>query len=131
MSCFNPQALAEAQSDTFGLQPLKDSRAYEQYVKRGDADLSKLIYLIDRFEEGKFQILYDKLYYNPRIAATFARWFLKRRYKEQKPKEWVMQWCNASIFTGSLVWVKLPDGKFRLSRKVLFDELKALEEMNE
>ena len=40
-----------------------------------------------------------------------------------------MRWCNTSIPAGNLIWVKLSDGKFRLAREVLLEELAALDQI--
>ena len=106
--------------------PLKESKAYQQFVLRPVSDFSKLAYLIDRFMDSDLEIVYDGHYYKAPFAARVARWFLARNYKKQTPEEWIMQWCNASVPEGNLIWVKLPNGKFRLSREILLDELHAL-----
>ena len=111
-----------------GVEPLRDSSAYRQFKLRDVSDFSKLVYLIDRFGSTDIQIVYDNHYFKATFAARVARWFLKRNYRKETPQEWVMRWCNTSIPAGNLIWIKLPDGKFRLAREVLFEELAALEQ---
>lgn len=109
------------------LTSTRESPAYQQFKLRPTSDSSKLIYLIDRFGAIKLQIIYNSHYFSAPFAANVARWFLSRNYKNQTPHEWIMQWCNSSVPEGNLIWVKLPNGKFRLSRDVLIEELKNLE----
>lgn len=42
-----------------------------------------------------------------------------------------MRWCNTSVLSGSLIWVKFPDGSFKLSREVLLTEIAELEKVIE
>ncbi len=110
-----------------GFTPLLESRAYQQFKARPASDYSKIIYLIDRFSDSKIQIVYDGHYFSAVFGARVARWFLARNYRKETPEQWIMKWCNASVPASNLIWVKLPTGKFRLSREVLIEELKNLE----
>lgn len=110
-----------------GLPPLKDSAAFREYRKRPPNDLSKLIYLIDRFKEANIEIVYDGLYFRPGFASNVAKWFLAKQYAGQTPEQWIRQWCDVTIPKGIPIYVKGSDGEFRPSRKVLMDELDSLE----
>jgi hypothetical protein len=110
-----------------GLNPIEESLAFQQYLERAVSEESKLIFLIDRFGESDFQIVYEGHYFNAPFAARVARWFMARRYREQSAREWIMTWCNSSVPAGNLIWVKLSNGKFKLSREILLVELKVLE----
>ncbi len=127
-SHFTAFAAAEKISkDPYVFPPVENSRAFQQYKTRPLTDLSRLIYLIDRFGELDISIRYDNYDYNSQFAARIARWFLSRRYHGESVDKWIMQWCNTSIGTGNLIWVKLPDGNFRLAREILFDEIQVLD----
>ncbi len=110
-----------------GFQPLEQSMAYRQYQRRAKNNLSKLLFLIDRFAQSKVEIIYDGFHFPAPQAAGVARWFLARNYKQQSPKEWIYQWCNTTIPRGKLILVKLPDSSIELGREVLLGELSALE----
>ncbi len=112
-----------------GFEPARESPAYRQFKLRNISDFSKLAYLIDRFGTTDVQIIYDNHYFKAPFVARVARWFLNRNYRKETPPEWIMRWCNTAIPSGNLIWVKLPDGKFRLAREVLLEELTALEKM--
>ena len=112
---------------TFGLLPLEQSKAFQQYLTRPETEYSKIIFLIDRFGEAPIEIVYDGNYFNAVFSSKVARWFLGRNYRKETAREWILKWCNVAIFSGNLIWVKLPNGTFVLSREVLLDELKSLE----
>lgn len=113
-----------------GFPPIKDSFAYKQFMNRKDqSDLSKLIYLIDRFSGTDIQVVYDGISYKSAFAAGVAKWFLARKYSKETVNEWILKWCNRTILAGNLIWVKFPDGATKLSREVLTNEVKALEKL--
>jgi hypothetical protein len=118
----------KAQPKNDWLPPLKESFAYKQFALRPYSDLSKLVYLIDRFMEADIQILYDGHYYSAKFAKQVARWFLISHYKKEKPEKWVMQWCNKTM-SGNLIWVKFSDGTLQPSREILINELKVIEKV--
>ncbi|MBI3314128.1 MAG: hypothetical protein HYZ83_07835 [Candidatus Omnitrophica bacterium] len=110
-----------------GFTPTKDSQAYTEFIKRPVSEHSKLLYLIDRFGDADVQIVYDGHYFSAPFAARVARWFISRNYKKEPAQKWIMRWCNTTIARGNLIWVKLPNEKFRLAREVLVEELKSLD----
>lgn len=130
--CVTVNFTAFAGAETLPKRPypflaVETSRAFQQFKTRPDNNLSRLIYLIDRFGDFDILIRYDNYDYNAQFAARIARWFLTRRYNGEGVDKWIMQWCNTSIGTGALIWVKLPDGSFRLAREILFEEIRALD----
>ena len=121
-------SLSLAKSNDISFEPVRESVAFKAFVSRQPVnEYSKILYLIDRFEQSKIQIVYEGHYYNADFAAKVSRWFLARRYKDETAKKWIMQWCNTTVPSGNLIWVKLSNGKFKLSREILLDELKSLE----
>ncbi len=107
--------------------PPTQSQAYKQFSGRPYSELSKIIYLIDRFGDTEVEILYDGHYYKARFVKQVARWFLFHRYKKETAEQWIQVWCHKSAFSGNLIWVKLPDKSMRPAREVLLAELKALD----
>jgi len=112
-----------------GFPPLAESRAFLQYQRRPKNDLSRLLFLIDRFGQSKVEIIYDGFHFPAFQAAGVARWFLARNYKKQTPEQWIFQWCNTTIPRGKIILVKLPDGSTELGREMLLGELAALERL--
>ncbi len=113
-----------AQNPIDSFPSVAQSKAYHLFKSKTDTDFAKLLFLIDRFEHSGIQVVYEGHYFDGIFAAKIARWFLARKYRKETPEDWIMRWCNTSL-GGQLIYVKFPDGKFRLSREVLFDELKA------
>ena len=114
-----------------GFPSLEESKAYQQYKLRPAGERSKLLYLIDRFTDSDVKIVYDGEYFEALTAGRIARWFLSRNYKNESAEKWIMRWCNTSILENNLIWVRLPDGRFRLSREILLEELAALNSVSE
>lgn len=109
-----------------GFPAVQESIAYKQFRNRPGNERSKLLYLIDRFSTADIKIVFDGIYYATPMVARIARWFLANNYSKETAEKWVMIWCNQSAFTGQIIWVQLPDGKFKLAREVLLEELEAL-----
>lgn len=110
-----------------GFIALKDSSAYQQYQRRPKSDLSRLLYLIERFGQSEIEVIYEGFHLPAAKAAPIARWFLGRNYRRETPAEWIYKWCNKTVPNGELILVKFPDGTVRLGREVLFEELAVLE----
>ncbi len=106
---------------------IRESKAYQQYRLRPESNFSKLVYLIDRFFVCDIEIVYDGHYFKAQFAARIARWFLATNYKKEAPKDWILRWCNVTIPKGTPIYVKLPNGKFRLAREILTEEIEELE----
>ncbi len=108
------------------LSGILQSKAYQQFTRRPLSDRSKLLYLIEHFQAQDIEVYYDGYYYKAPFAAGIAKYFLMNFYKNQTVPVWILKWCNVSI-GGHLIYVKYPDGSFRLSRDVLIDQWKLLE----
>lgn len=130
MLAAEPVLFAKEQTPLYpGFPPIRESKAYKKFSTRTYSEFSKILYLIDRFSDSKIAINYDDQTYTAAFATTVARWFLSRNYKKQTAREWVKQWCNKSILMSKPIYVKLPDGQFRLSREVLMEEIENLEQV--
>ncbi len=108
------------------LPPLAESKAFEQYLKRPQNDLSKLLYLVDRFGNTNIEILYENTYYKALLVSRTVRFFLAIHYKGETAEHWIKQWCTTSIPSGKPVWAKFPDGSFKLARELFLEELDSL-----
>ncbi|MBI4387965.1 MAG: hypothetical protein HY582_02855 [Candidatus Omnitrophica bacterium] len=106
--------------------PLAESKAFEQYLKRPQNELSKLLYLVDRFGDTDIEILYENTYYKAPLVSRTVRFFLAIHYKGETAEHWIKQWCTTSIPSGKPVWAKLPDGSFKLARELFLEELDSL-----
>lgn len=118
-----------ARAEISGLPSVRESGAFQQYKKRSPSELSRILYLIERFKGTKVEVLYDGTFYKADVAVPIARWFLAVNYKKQTAEEWVKQYCTSTIFYGNPIRVKLPDSTFRTSRDLLLEELADLKKV--
>lgn len=118
---------AGVSDEDFGIPDIRGSVAYKNYLMRPTTELSKLLFLLERLSEAKFQVLYAKAYYDVDFVAPLARWFLKYRYTNQTAEKWIALYCSTTVLSRERIWVRLENKKFVLSRDVLMDELRRLE----
>ena len=111
------------------LSPLEDAKAYKMFLMRPYSELSKIVFLIDRFKESKVKVVYDDIYFDAAFAARVAKWFLSQHYRKENAREWIMLYCNQSLVDHKLIWVADEKGGFKLSREVLLSALQELEEV--
>lgn len=131
ISLIVPAASAsERNAETFlnQLPGLEETRAYEQYRARPENELSKMLYLIDRFGETNAEIIYGGKSFKTGMVARVARWFIKTHYKnDEKAVGWINQWCYRTIPHGEMIWVKDSSGSFFSARDILLADLGHLE----
>ena len=111
---------------TVGLMPYQDSSAYQQYQKRPKNDLSKILYLMDRFKGAPLKVIYDQTEYETGVALQYARDYVAKHYHKENAVNWVRENAYRSV-GGSVIYVKYPDGKKRELREALVEELKQIE----
>lgn len=110
------------------LPPFRESEAYHRYQGRSPSELSKLLYLMDRFRNTQFQVIYEGTTYDSNQAVDYARRYLASHYHQEKAERWIKDHAYRSGPGGRVIYMKYPDGKKRPARDVLLDELKALEQ---
>lgn len=108
------------------LPPLQESRAFARYKNRIKTDLSKLVYLMERFNAEGVEIKIDGNIYPARIAFPFARAYLALNYSKEKAEVWIEKHCYRSPFTNNVMLVRLGDEEYQVGRDVLLNELEAL-----
>ena len=123
-----PESVQAAEKIKLGqnFPSIEDSKAYQQFKTRPVSELSKLIFLIDRFGSSPIEVVFNGHYYKAMFGAQVAKFFLAQNYRKETVKEWIMKWCNVSP-EGNLIWVKFPDNRFKLARDVLQQEVVGLE----
>lgn len=108
--------------------PIQESKAFKQFVLKPTSELSKLIYLIDRFGESKIEVQYEDHYYEAIFVGRVVRMFLAAHYEQQSADYWLSEYAVTSIPSGKPIWLKFPDGSFKRAREVFSGELKALDQ---
>ncbi len=109
------------------LVPYQQSPAYQQYQKRPKSELSKILYLMDRFRERRdFKVVLSQVEYDSEQSLKYAKDYIARHYHQEKAKEWVME--NAYRGSdGNIFYLKYPDGQQKILRDALVEELKRIE----
>lgn len=122
-------ALGEGFASAESLLPsLRDSEAYQQYSKRPETEMSKLFYLLDRFKEFDFRVIYDGTEYDAGWALREAKKYVTRHYnKKDRAADWIKQHSYRSPSGGQIIYLKLTNGRKRMVlRDLLLEELEAL-----
>ena len=109
-----------------GLPPIEESRAFQKYKKRVKTELSRLIYLLDRFNTSDIEIKIDGNTYRSELAFPFAKAFLAVYYKKEKAELWIQKYCYRSPFTNEIMLGCVKDEKCIPGRDLLLNELEVL-----
>ena len=118
---------SEAFANASPLGPVQDSAAYENYAKRPKSDLSKLIFLMERFKGTDHRVLINGREYNYEESAPYAKKYLFKNYKNKADAEkWVKEHTYRIEGSGEIIHVKFSDGTLSTLRDVLLEELTKL-----
>ena len=110
------------------LPGLQESDAYKQYSKRPKGELSKLIYLMDRFRGTDFKVIYDDFAYDSNRALKFSKQYISDHYKNEPAENWVKLNSYRSRPGNKIIYLKYPDGKSRPLKDALIEELHLLQQ---
>lgn len=117
-------------AEEFQLPPIKQSQAYQQYALReSKTELSKLLYLMDRYRQTPYIIHYEGHDYDAQAALMQARKYVAKNYQKEPAEEFIRVHAYRPKIGSSILYVKYPDGQTVLLRDILLDELKALESL--
>jgi hypothetical protein len=108
------------------LPPFQETPAYQQYQKRPKSELSKILYLMDRFKQAPVIVIYDRVEYESEIALKHAKSYVAKHYHRQDAAEWIRENAYRSV-NGSVIYLKAPDGEKRVLRDVLIEELQKVQ----
>ncbi len=109
------------------LEPLKTSAAFNQYQKRPKSELSKLIFLMDRFRGCPAEVIYNGSHYDSEFALKTAKAYMAKHYKKKQPAEtWIRENAYRSEPGRQVILYKEPQGAPRPLRDVLLGELEEL-----
>ncbi len=106
-----------------GLGEFKTSDAYKSYLKRPKNELSKLIYLLDRFNAPGVEIKLDGNIYTTDKAFPYSKGYLSKNYKKEKAEDWIRAHCYRSREKNDVLYMRVGDEKFEPVRDVLIREL--------
>ena len=108
------------------LPPISESEAFQRYKKRIKTELSRLIYLLERFNSPEMEIKIDGNTYRSEQAFPFAKAFLAVYYRKEKAEVWIQKNCYRSPFTNKVMLGCLKGEKCVPGRDLLLNELKEL-----
>ena len=109
------------------LEPLKTSAAYQQYQRRPKTELSKLIFLMDRFKGYPAEVIYNGSYYDSDFALKNAKAYMAAHYKKkQAAEEWIRENAYRSDPGREVILYKEPNRAPKPLRDVLLEQLEAL-----
>ena len=111
------------------LVPAKDSPAFKHYKQRSKNEISKLLYLLERFHNTEFKVIYDGTTYDANTAIDLSRAYITQNYHGEKALSWIRINANRSTPKGAVIYMTFPNGKKRPLRDVLIEELAALEKI--
>jgi len=113
-------------AEEYALAPHTDSFAFKQYQLRPKSELSKLYYLMDRYNGSSFKVLYDGAEYESGAALRYAKSYVSKHYRKQTARDWVSEHAYRSG-SGRAIYLKSPEGKNILLRDALIKELAPIE----
>lgn len=108
------------------LPALTESQAYKLYTRQPKSELSKLLYLMNRFKEGEIQVVYNGQHYESEEAFRLARDFLRKNYKKESAEYWIKKYCTRTD-KGSVILFKDAQNKTRPAADAAMEELQALQ----
>ena len=107
------------------LPPQVQSTAYQRYQNRPKNELSKLIYLMDRFKGTEYKVLYNQTEYDSETALQQAKNYIAKHYHQEDAIQWIQAHAYRSA-SGEIIYLKSTDGKTEILRDALTHELKTL-----
>jgi hypothetical protein len=111
-----------------GLEPVKQSPAYQEFLKKPDTDLSRMICLLNYFRTAPVIVRFEGVDYTAEAAYPFGLVYLMTNYRNEKPEEWARKHCYRSLFGNNIIFFKFQDGSSRPARDVIIDKFHELEE---
>lgn len=110
-----------------GLPPIEESEALRRYLRRPKTELTRLLYLADRFLNTEFQVIYNGRPYDSNTAVKYARSYLFKNHKKEKAESWIKVHAHRAGNAGEIIYVKYPSGAKRPAREFLLEELQSLD----
>lgn len=122
-------SLAVLSASAFALEPIQESAAFKKYQNRTPTELSKLIYLLDRFNTPETEIQIDGNIYTAEKAFPYGKSFLAKNYKKENAADWLREHCYRTKDENKIIYIRFHEEKFRPFRDVLIEELERLNQI--
>ncbi len=112
------------------LPPVHESLAFKQLRQRPKSELSKMLYLIERFKNMNAEVQYNSGRYKIKDISILIQGFILVNFdRKGTAKDWVIQNASYSRTKRNPIWVYLPDGSHCLAKDLLLQELETLEKL--
>jgi len=111
-----------------GLEPLVQSQAYQEFLKKPDNDLAKMVCLLNYFRTAPVVVQFEGIDYSTQIAYPIGLVYLMTNYRNENPEKWARKHCYRSIFSNKIIYLKFQDGSSRSARDVIIEKYHELEE---
>ena len=111
-----------------GLEPVEQSQAYQEFLKKPGNDLSKMICLLNYFRTAPIVVRFEGIDYTAQAAYPFGLVYLMTNYHNEKPEHWAKKHCYRSLFGNNIIFFKFQDGSSRPARDVIIEKYRELEE---
>ena len=108
------------------LEAAEKSVAFKQYLIRPHTELSKLIYLLDRFNVPGVEMRVDGNVYSADKAFPYSKSYLAQNYKKEKAEVWIRAHCYRSRERNEIIYMRLDKENFKPARDILIEELSRL-----
>ncbi len=107
------------------LKPYKESQAYKQYERRPKNELSKLIYVMDRYKGSSYKVVFNNVEYESAEALKYAKSYVAKHYHKENAESWIKDHAYKAP-SGDVIYIKDTAGKLTPLRDALVAELKPL-----
>jgi hypothetical protein len=112
-----------------GLEPVAQSQAYQEFLKKPGNDLAKMVCLLNYFRTAPIVVQYDGIDYPAQIAYPFGLVYLMTNYRNEQPERWARKNCYRTLFGNNIIFFKFQDGSSRPARDVILEKYHELEEV--
>ncbi len=114
-----------------GLRPVEESQSFQDYLKKPQNNLSKLIFALDYFRNEPVMVRFDEVDYPVLFAYPLGLVYLLTYYKNEEPEAWIRKNCYRSPTANKVMYFKYPDGSYRQVRETALQLLQELEAAQE
>jgi len=120
--------VASVVSGAEGLEPVAQSKAYQEFLKKPGNDLAKMVCLLNYFRTAPVVIQFDGIDYSPEVAYPVGLVYLMTNYHNEQPEQWAKKHCYRTLFGNNIIFLKFQDGSSRPARDVIIEKYHELEE---
>jgi len=110
-----------------GLEPVAQSQAYQDFLKKPSNDLAKMVCILNYFRDAPIIVQYEGIEYTPQIAYPVGLVYLMTNYHNENPEQWARKHCYRTLSGNSVILMKFQDGSSRPIRDVIIEKYHELE----